>query len=269
MSVRWAWMASAPRLRIRACNIRSGRILPNSDATGNADVVDLAWAYPFIRSRALNLVGTSLLQYKKLQDRIGAFSLVNDKTLRSFNVGLSYEGNDRWLGGGYTNATLTVVVGNLVLDTQRQRDEDDQALRTRGPFAHANYSASRLNALTSSLNLFIGAVGQLASKNLDSAEKVALGGPRGVRAYAPSEATADEAHVLTAELRYSVSGDASLQAFYDAGWARLNRDPLPNGVTNNVHRRGYGVGVFWARSGFTLRASLAWRATGPGHGRFE
>ena len=85
----------------------------------------------------------------------GAFSLVNDKSIRSLSVGLTYERSDRLLGGGYANASLTAVLGELVLDTQRQRDDDDQGLRSRGRFAHWNYAASRLNALTPTLNLFL------------------------------------------------------------------------------------------------------------------
>lgn len=226
------------------------------DAHGRARIAELFTTYPFIRSRVRNLFGKLSLQRKWLEDHFDAVPLDDRKQINSLNLALNYESSDALLGGGFNSAGLGLSVGRLRLGS----GQDDTQRRTAGRFAHLNYNLARLNALTPSTNLYLGLSGQFASKNLDSVEKVTLGGPNGVRAYAPSEATADEAHVFNAELRYSLTPDISLQGFWDWGRARLNRKPLPLDMVNTVTLHGAGVGAFWtARKGLVLRASLAWR----------
>lgn len=232
------------------------------DGSGQADVVDLTITHPLLRSRARNLFGKIGWQEKWLDDR--KFGFDDGKRIRSLNVGLAYEQRDLLLGGGYTSASLTGFFGDLSFDSERLR-KDDASSRTEGHFEHWNYTVTRLNALAGKLNLFFGITGQFSDKNLDSAEKVALGGPRAVRAYAPSEATVDEGHVANLELRYSILPELSVQGFYDWGWGRVNRRPSSSDTNNDVSLRGYGLGAFWgAPNGFALRTSVAWRATARG-----
>lgn len=231
------------------------------DASGTADVLDLTATYPLIRSRARNLFGKLGWQEKWLDDKQAATGVATGKRLRGLNLGLAYEMRDGWLGGGYTSASASVFAGDLALESESQRNLDRGGLRTEGRFNHFNYAVSRLNALPGHFNLFFGITGQFADKNLDSAEKIALGGPRAVRAYAPSEATVDEGHVANLELRYSVMPELSVHGFYDWGWGRFNHDPVPGSGDNDISLRAFGVGAFWGgAAGFTLRTSLAWRA---------
>lgn len=238
-----------------------GKDFAKLEGSGQADVVELTMTHPLIRSRARNLFGKLGWQEKWLDDR--QLGTNNGKRLRSLNFGLAYEQRDRLLGGGYTSASLTAFLGDLSFDSKAQYDNDTH--RTEGHFEHWNYTVSRLNALTGKMNLFFGITGQFTDKNLDSAEKVALGGPRAVRAYAPSEATVDEGHVANLELRYSLLPEVSLHGFYDWGWGRVNRRPLAGDGDNDISLRGYGLGAFWGNaSGFALRTSVAWRATARG-----
>lgn len=235
------------------------------DATGTANGIDLTLTYPFIRSRSRNLFAKVVLEQKLLEDRFGAVSVVNNKRIRGLSFGLNYENSDQLLGGGYTSAGLTMLLGRLTLNSDEQRAEDEALRRTAGGFTHWNYNLSRLNALSVNTSVFIGLAGQFSDKNLDSAEKISLGGPRGVRAYAPSEATADEGHIVNAELRYSPTREVSVQGFHDWGVARLNHSPQPLDTGNKVILRGYGVGVYWGgQTGYSLRASLAWRGSARG-----
>lgn len=229
------------------------------DASGRADVVEAGLTYALTRSRTRNLFAKLLLQRKLLEDRFGAaIGTSRNKRMSGASFALSYENSDTLLGGGYTSAGVTLLAGELDLDAEGRAND---ARRTAGGFSHINYNLSRLHAIGPKTHLYLGLAGQIADKNLDSVEKVSLGGPRGVRAYAPSEITADEGHILNAELRYSPTPELSLQGFYDWGWARRNKLPDPALDTDNkVRLRGFGVGAFWgAQDGFTLRASLAWR----------
>ncbi|MCK7582612.1 MAG: hypothetical protein MZV65_48265 [Chromatiales bacterium] len=136
--------------------------------------------------------------------------------------------------------------------------------KTDGSFTHINYQLSRLQALSARTSAYLGLAGQWASKNLVSAEKIALGGPAAVRAYPPSEGVVDEGYVVNGELRFSVTNQITVSGFYDAGWGRILEDPLPGQGTNSATLRGYGLGLYWsAPYGFALRGSAAWRDTGP------
>lgn len=237
-----------------------GKDFAGLGGNGEADVVELTITHPLIRSRAHNLFGKIGWQEKWLDDRLSGQD--SGKRIRNFNFGLAYEQRDRLLGGGYTSASLTAFLGRLSFNSDRQHSADS-GRQTEGHFEHWNYSVSRLNALAGKFNLFFGITGQFSDKNLDGAEKISLGGPHAVRAYAPSEATVDEGHVANLELRYSLTPEVSLHGFNDWGWGRFNRRPSATDGNNDISLRAYGLGAFWAAPyGLTLRTSVAWRATG-------
>lgn len=228
------------------------------DRYGRANVIEASLTYPLIRSRSRNLFTKLMLQAMWLSDIYGgAIDDSSDKRLNNVSVSLNYENSDRFLGGGFTGAGVSGLYGDLKLDADGRRND---ALGTAGGFWLLNYNLSRLNTIVANTQAYLGVAGQLANKNLDSVMKVSLGGPRSVRAYAPGDATADEATIVNAELRYSPTLDVSLQVFYDWGRAKRIRfyDPAL-GTDNTVRLRGYGVGVYWAApKGFSLRASVAW-----------
>lgn len=243
-----------------------GKDFATLGATGEADVLELNVIHPFIRSRSRNLFGKLSLEDKRLEDRVAAISSVSDKRVRSLGLGLAYEGRDAFFGGGYNSGGGTLYWGDLSIRSPQQIGLDQSAAgrQTDGRFTRMAYQLSRLQVLTQRTNAYLGLAGQLASKNLDSVEKISLGGPRGVRAYPSSEGVADEGHVLTVEYRYSVTPALTVSGFYDAGRAKLNRNPLPGDTDNKLSLRGFGVGLFWgAQYGLTMRASLAWRDTQP------
>ena len=240
-------------------------------AYGSADVVELAATYPLLRSRGHNLFGKVSLEYKQLRDHIGAVALLSSKRTRDLGLGLVYERRDQLFAGGYTSASLTVYGGELDL-----RSPDDLAIdqgasgrHTDGRFVRAGYTASRLQSLGANLSAYLALAGQWANKNLDSADKIAAGGARAVRAYSSASGIGDEARILNLELRWSVTPDGSLSAFYDIGRVRTNRRPGDTPGSNHETLAGPGIGAYWAvANGAALRASLAWpkRASGAGAG---
>jgi hemolysin activation/secretion protein len=233
---------------------------------GYADTADLGLTYPLIRSRAQNLYAQVGLIGKRLQDRFDAVGFESDKHVLMGTAGLNYELRDRLLGGGYTSLSGTFYAGNLTLSTEADRLADQSALgrHTEGRFNKFGFAVSRLQSIWGPFTAFIGLTGQLANKNLDSAEQIALGGATAVRAYPASEGIVAEGAVATAEFRYSFLNDLTASVFYDAGWGRINVDPVPGLGENNVRLRGYGLGLTWIRPGsFSVRTSVAWRDTGP------
>lgn len=227
------------------------------DADGRATVLELSTTYPLLRSRERNLFSKLMLQRMWLTESYAAVGLDFDKTITGFGMSLNYEGSDRVLGGGYTGAGLNLYFGNLSLDSATAAED---ARNTAGHFNIAAYNLSRLQSLRPDAQAFVGVTGQITDRNLDPVQKIALGGPQAVRAYAPAAIIADEGAVIHAELRYSPMAELSLQGFYDWGWGRINKQPVPAFDADNIVRIwGYGVGLYWGGSeGLTVRASVAW-----------
>lgn len=230
-------------------------------AHGTARVVDTGVTYPFIRARSQTLVGRLGYESKALVDRIDLIDYRDDKRVRSWAAGLSYEGRDNWLGGGYVGASLQWRNGHLSLQEALAlaADQGKGNRATNGVFNKWEAQVSRLQGLTRDWSLYAAVGRQWASRNLDSAEKMALGGPNGVRAYAASEGASDQATLVTTELRWWLDPNWTVFALYD--WARGERARRP--VTtdgNGLILRGAGLGVSasyprWA----TVRATVAWR----------
>jgi hemolysin activation/secretion protein len=236
-------------------------------ANGTVLAGEISLTHPFVRRRAQNLIGKVSLEHKDISDRFDAVSVRSDKHVRLVGMGLAYEGRDRVNGGGYTNLGVTAYLGNLLLDSPADRtaDESGTGRHTAGSFTKILMSASRLQALTERVMLFLSVAGQVANKDLDPAEQFALGGPNAVRAYGPSEALADEGAIATAEYRYTWPMGLTLSTFYDAGWGRRNAKPLLGDVSNERALRGYGLELFWGKPGnYSVRVSVAIRDSPAG-----
>ncbi|MBC7957578.1 MAG: ShlB/FhaC/HecB family hemolysin secretion/activation protein, partial [Cytophagales bacterium] len=141
-----------------------------ADVSGKADVFDVSVSYPFVRSRESNLVGRLALVNKKLSDDVGEF-ISSEKTIRAAELTLAFEARSNWGRGGYSGGTVGLQLGKLTDNSASPGDTT-----THGNFTKLSVQATRLQALTRTFSLFVGAAGQWANKNLDNAEKFTLGG---------------------------------------------------------------------------------------------
>jgi hemolysin activation/secretion protein len=231
------------------------------EANGVATVRDAAVSYPLLRSRERNLIVRAAYEDKRLEDRFDAFDLRTDKAIRNGVLSAALESQDALGGGGFIGAGVQLQWGRLRIATEDVRLADaalgEQA--TQGHFEKWTLQLSRLQAITPRLSLFAGLSAQWASRNLDSAEKLTLGGPHAVRAYPAAEAPSDEGLVLNTELRWFVSPRWTVFALHDWGRGEARRRPSP-GEPNVRVLRGSGLGLsFSDPNWFTLSATLAWR----------
>lgn len=102
--------------------------------------------------------------------------------------------------------------------------------------------------------------GQRASKNLDTAEKFALGGVNAIRAYPTGEGLGDQGWQATAELRYNLLPSLQGVVFYDVGGIDINRRAYIANANNSRHLSGEGIGfnASLAKS-WQLKLNVAWR----------
>jgi hemolysin activation/secretion protein len=106
---------------------------------------------------------------------------------------------------------------------------------------------------------------QRASKNLDTYEKLSLGGPKAVRAYATGEVLVDDGWLATMEFRFALRPEMTLFAFIDAARGDQFHDPRPFDGDLSRNLRGHGLGFNWSKPGnVTVNLSVAWRDTAAG-----
>jgi len=234
-------------------------------AVGSADVFDTSLSYPLIRAREHNLAGRLAVESKRLEDRFDAVDLRSEKRIDDLQLGLSFEARDAVLGGGYSGGTVTAQFGRLrILTADVDAADGAQGDRaTQGNFGKLSLQFNRLQAITRTFSGYLGFAGQWASKNLDNAEKLTLGGAKGVRSYPGGEAPSDQGLIVNAELRWWIDAQWSTFGFYDWGYGGLQKRPAP-GADNRRILRGVGVGLQYSRPDFlSVKASLGWRGSEP------
>lgn len=241
-------------------------------ATGKADILGLSLTRPMIRARGNNLYGLLSLEHKKFNDQITTPANDSERRIAATRVGLLGNFTDDAAGAaGSSSYALTLTRGRLRLDTGTLGfDQGPGGLQTAGSFSKLNVEFQRIQSFGNASSVHLGFQAQMASRNLASAEKMALGGPSGVRAYPVGEGIGDAGLLLNLEYRYqlptpvSLAGEpVSLAAFYDYGTVRFNQDDsaLP-GLTNRISLGSVGIGAMAGRvNNFLITTYLAWRTT--------
>ena len=243
-----------------------GREFEALDATGTADIFSAFASYPLIRSRAANLYALVSFDAKYLTDEIGLVSQVSDKQVRAVTLGLQGDSGDAFAGGGRNALSLFWTSGDLDIDSPLERAADAVTARSRGGFNKLQYAVSRLQTVSGPLSVYGSLRGQMATDNLDSSEKMELGGAYAVRAYPEGEAYGDEGYVATGEARLRLDqwtgglpGQFQLIGFVDAGEVDFAHDPWFAGP-NHARRSGAGFGLNWfGPQDLIIRASYARR----------
>ncbi len=215
------------------------------DARGTAETVGLEASYPLLRSRLANLNVSSSLDHKHF-DNESSGATTSRYQSHAHTLGLSGNLYDSWGGGGANSASLALVNGRLDLGGSPNQASDAATTRTHGSFMKWRTSLSRQQVLTEELSLFAAASAQRANKNLDSSEKLFLGGASGIRAYPSSEAGGAEGELLNLELRWRPVGGVTLTAFHDWGRVRVNKDnSLAAAAPNGITLKGHGLAAAW------------------------
>ena len=225
----------------------------NPISTGKAENANLNLKYPIYRSSAESLL-TNFNYDKKYLYNTSTGSVTSDKELDNYTLGFTYQKIDQFFSGGYTQANINFTRGDLDLSkvpSSLSGDQGNSGYKTNGTFNKQNIQLSRIQQLPEKFTLNFVADAQFASKNLDTSEKMSLGGPTGVRAYPTGEASGDEGYRYSLDLRYSLGnfpyfGDITPLIFYDYGRIKQfkNKEVSTAPVTNNEYSlSGYGLGV--------------------------
>lgn len=162
-------------------------------------------------------------------------------------------------------ASLSYGIGNLHIEDPSARRWDGRTAKTEGQFSKLALSALRLQNLGDAFQLYAQFNTQWAPGNLDSSEKFSVGGPYGVRAYAPGSGNGDLGWQASMELRYALRPGWQLSTFVDQGQARLNRRPWTT-EKNRVHMSAAGSSLTWGGTNHQIGLTAAWPLAGSGPG---
>lgn len=183
---------------------------------------------------------------------------VADYSLDVIDLGTNLDNRDRVWGGGMNSYYVNIRQGLSEVDEEGGDVVPGEA-RVDGEFTTLLAGVQRLQAMPGNWSLLLELDGQFSGDNLDTSERMSLGGPNAVRAYRPSEALGDSGLIGRSELRYNLPGVANstnwigrMEVFglLDIGTTQLNADPDVAGQEDEIDydRSGWGGGVRLSRS---------------------
>jgi hemolysin activation/secretion protein len=222
---------------------------------GTADVASIFGSYPLMRARNGNLYAGLAYEDRTFRDKQNS-TVYSDRDAQVVMASLYGDHRDGFGGRGFNTYSLTWSIGNLDIQTPGLRANDAITAQTNGRYNKLAFTATRLQSVTDQVSLFAGINGQVAAQNLDSSEKMELGGMYGVRAYPEGEAFGDAGYVLTLEARLQLPrlidqmpGQMQLIGFVDTGTVEANKSVWAAVQGQNVPNRrslsGAGVGFTW------------------------
>jgi hemolysin activation/secretion protein len=240
------------------------------DLKGDALTLNGWLTYPLVLRRDRGVTASLGYEFKALKDE-AAGTDTRDRRLGSGSLGLNGFFRDTLGGGAYTAWSVSLTAGTVDLSRVASDKAQDRAgPEAAGGFTRLNLSLSRLQNLPARFSFSAAYFGQLAAGNLNSSEKLGLGGPYGVRAYPVGEASGDEGHQFNFELRHDLplgapAGTLQLVGFFDTGFVRLNKDRWTGDVNTATRRNAYwlsgaGAGLNYnLGSRLSVRLSYAWQ----------
>jgi hemolysin activation/secretion protein len=238
------------------------------DPRGNSRSASVQLLYPLVRATSRNLYLSAGLEHKRPYNTTTT-GVTSDYDIT--NKLLRLEGNvfDGLFGPtAVSTASLDYVSGRLDLDGSPTRIPDAATTRTQGNFQLLRWRLGREQQLANGWSLFGAFSGQVADRNLDSAEKFYLGGPGGVRAYPVNEGGGTNGRMANMELRWLLpwapgGWSTTLATFYDWGRVQVHKNAGFAGASrpHAYSLSGYGLSVHASGPGDVhLAATLARRA---------
>lgn len=233
---------------------------------GSASTVSAAISHALQRSRASTLTLRASFERQRGTDEQDVGARRTAKRTDALTLGAAGERRVGPAGATTLGGDLSFVAGTLRYRGGERPAEDDASWR------RLNLAASLRQRLAPGWEFAASSRAQWAFSNLDSTQQFRLGGPDGVRAFAPGEGAGDSGVLGGAELRHlrplTLAGRASelgVSLFADAGRVRPRHDASRSSAadTRSYSLSAAGLGLSWTDPApWQLRASAAW----PLHG---
>ena len=245
-------------------DFRIGKELESTKTLGEAKNYGFNINYPIYRTVPLTFSISTGYQKKELYNEANKVA-TSDKEIENLKLNFTLENIDSFYGGGYTQIKPGFVFGDLDLSkVSSSLSSDRTGARTNGSFTKSTLQITRIQKLTEKMFLNFNGNIQKSNKNLDSSEKLILGGPSGVRAYPSGEGSGTEGYKYSLDLKRSLGNHGLFQnmtgsIFYDYGEIDQYYDTTNLSVNqNNYSISGYGIGFESNIDGlFSFKAAYA------------
>jgi len=224
----------------------------NPMSMGTADLYSTSLKYPLYRTAKRSFFLDGSYDKKKLYNETTG-TVTSNKELDNYGLGFTFQNTDEFITAGFSQFSFTQTFGDLDLSKVASSLTSDQGAggaKTNGSFEKSTLQFLRIQRVTEKLNLQLLANAQFSNKNLDSSEKLSLGGATGVRAYPSGEASGDEGRKISLDAKYNLKsgtrfGDIIASIFYDYGKIRQYKDTLDISMTtpNEYSLEGWGVAL--------------------------
>ena len=231
---------------------------------GLSDNVSAQLSYPFLRSRALTLVGkTSLTDWRSVGRQLGTRQLHDRLRVARLGVDFANEGKIRFQGEAALSQGLGFGAMTKAGDPLSSRPD------ASGRFTKASLSVQVASQLSERVTLHVIAMGQYSNRPLLSAEEFSLGGNRIGRAYRFNAETGDRGGGGGLEISYRLGkarsdrASTELFAFTDAGVAVDMKSALAPQRTHSIGSAG--IGTRFAIGGSTVAVETGVPLSGDHH----
>jgi hemolysin activation/secretion protein len=238
------------------------------DAHGTAYGGDATLSWPFVRSLTSNVYGSFSYGQRRFHDTDGAVGVSDRRRISNrYEASLTGDAQDELFGApALTTYSLAGAWGQLGLD-QDLTLTDAFTARTAGHYAKVDLQLTRLQSVLVRSSIYLKVLAQDSFKNLDSYEKLALGGPDAVRAYPAGDGLVDKCVLGSAEWRQQLArlatGVLEGVVFYDWAIGRAEASPWQSGP-DTITLHGEGAGLNWASAGGAqIRSFVAVRGDRP------
>ena len=231
-------------------------------AGGSAQGWGLDLSAPLIRRPERNLTAQLTADRKRFDNQALANTAATEATTVShygldvLRAGLSGNWLDAWLSPAQNTVSVQASWGRVDLSQSPNALSDANAAQTAGRYSKLNTNYNRDQSLTTQTSAYVQAGAQWANRNLDSSEKMYLGGASGVRAYPSNEAGGSTGVTATVGLKHRLNEAFTAQAFAD--WGRIQV------YKNNLNAAGNALSNLNTQSLKGTGLSLAWRSV-QGH----
>jgi len=192
--------------------------------------------YPLYRSRTKNLNVEFSHDIKKFINK-NISGTQSEYYTRIYTTAFPFDFTDQLMFDGASND------GRLSLMHGKNEGMADSSVE--GYFNIAQINFKRQQFFKNNFGLNFTMIGQKTDHNLDSSQKIYLGGPNGVRAYPTSEAGGSEGYQYSLELQKFLPKNLTLSGFYDEGYVRQLNEGIPTVGPNSYRLKGYGISLHW------------------------
>ena len=213
------------------------------NASGKAQTAGVFLSYPFLKSANRSATWNVAFDHK-VYNNIANQQTISDKRVHELTLGLSTVFSA--IDGGYVLLNSNVYLGRLDLSGDKANEAADvTGPHTQGSFGKVGGNIVYLQPLPHNMNVSLSANTQLALKNLDSSEKLSIGGKQGVTAYPSLEGAADTGYVLVAEFSKEWRPGLQTSFAYDYASVFINQHANYPGasVPNHYSLSGIAAGV--------------------------